>query len=78
MRQEGVYTPTPQEGAPRRGDGSGPSRWVGSARAVGGCPTPEWGGRVITWNQAASSLRLSLAMGAARAVLGDPPSPPHR
>ena len=38
MRQESVYTPTAQEGAARRGDGSRPSRWVASAKAVGGGP----------------------------------------
>ena len=35
MRHEGAYTPTAQEGAPRRGDGSGPLS-VGGLRPGGG------------------------------------------
>ena len=46
----------------------GPSRWVGSARAVAWGPTQAWVGRSMGRGQAAAALRLSLALCAARGV----------
>ena len=54
----------------------GPSRWGGFARAVAGGPTPACGGCGMAWDQAAALLRLSVALGAARGVSGNPPPPP--
>ena len=78
MWQEGVYVPTTQEGAPRRGDGSRPlSMGGGCAQVVAGVPTPAWGGCGMAWDQAAAALRLSLALGQSGACQEPPPpSPP--
>ena len=57
MRQEGVYTPTAQEGAPRGGDGPGPLS-VGGFR-LGSERTPHRCGAVARWHGTKPPRRCS-------------------